>query len=487
MIKSTAKTVRTKVAVPILLPPPVMKAEGRPQACLCVVWQGTQPPDFEDGQKIHRLVGPNVKKDQGKYAGRVHLFCPPLSDFPWGCWRRGCATWFSPGKEKCECEDKPKSVCRFCCGALDFATENASAPRDPREASTHDVTRPKKLQECPAGSWLKYECTGWRILGGSSYPGDQEGTSSLFHSPSGVSVSPDGSTVFVADPGNQRCEEGLSTVRWLWQIYYQGARTTVAGESIQTNQATLSHIFHCAVCCRVRRIQVATRAASTVSNVLQAPYAIDMFPDGERLAVSDLSTRLVHIINISTGGVESQTLDPIVERETHINWCGQFPSCRPFIHHCALSSWEVGNEDQDEDEDEDEDEVDSLRTVILLIFWPTVPSRFHQQHLRTNWSYSFGWTVHEYQLLVSSWHLRLSRWDWPCSCRWRYHTGCRRTGKKRPNTQQGRMWTDHPHLEEDFFISWTGQCMTLSCYLTKYFGPAELVHHGPVWQGRLCV
>ena len=69
----------------------------------------------------------------------------------------------------------------------------------------------------------------------------------------------------------------------------------------------------------------------------------------------------------------------------------------------------------------------------MLIFRPTVLSRLDQQHLRTHWSYSLGRTVQEHQLLVSSWHLRLSRWDWPCSCRWKCYTGHRRTGKKRPH------------------------------------------------------
>ena len=86
---------------------------------------------------------------------------------------------------------------------------------------------------------------------------------------------------------------------------HRGARTIVAGESNQSKSGHTLLTFS-TVCCRVRRIEVATRAASTVSNALQAPYAIDMFPDGERLAVSDLRTSLVHIININTGGVESR-------------------------------------------------------------------------------------------------------------------------------------------------------------------------------------
>jgi len=102
---------------------------------------------------------------------------------------------------------------------LSISTPKTLLPPQTLEASTHGVTRPQ-IQECPAGFWLKYECTGWSILGGSivGSSGDQEGTSSLFNSPSGVSVSPDGSTVFVTDPGNQRWEETKLTVRRLWQI-----------------------------------------------------------------------------------------------------------------------------------------------------------------------------------------------------------------------------------------------------------------------------
>jgi DNA-binding beta-propeller fold protein YncE len=98
---------------------------------------------------------------------------------------------------------------------LSISTPTARPPLPPNPG----VTRPQ-IQECPAGFWLKYECAGWSILGGSNLgsSGDQEGTSSLFNSPSGVSVSPDGSTVFVTDPGNQRWEETKLTVRRLWQI-----------------------------------------------------------------------------------------------------------------------------------------------------------------------------------------------------------------------------------------------------------------------------
>lgn len=78
--------------------------------------------------------------------------------------------------------------------------------------STHRDTSPQD-PECISGYWLKYECGSFSIIGGADQEGYSDGTSSLslFHGPSGISFSPDGIAVYVADQFNNRCVDQCIT------------------------------------------------------------------------------------------------------------------------------------------------------------------------------------------------------------------------------------------------------------------------------------